>query len=79
MAINNECYEYLNKIVSNTNQTNLSFNLSNGLLGLGSSCRAEKHEEIKITVAKFLNDQQYDDENKLKYIAALNFGFMLAS
>ena len=76
MSINQTCYDLLEKIV---NMDKVSFNLCNGLLGYGANCNANSYPSALQTITQFLNDKGFNDEDKLKYINAFQYGFMLST
>lgn len=67
----------LNDIVAKND--NISFCMSNGLFGLGFTCNIDQYREIKNSVEQFFNDNEFNNEDKNKYLNALEQGFMLNS
>ena len=76
MSTHQTCYDLLEKIVA---MDNVSFNLSNGLLGYGANCSTDSYPLALQTTIQFLNDKGFNEEDKLKYMNAFHYGFMLST
>lgn len=61
MSENQACYDLLEKIVA---MDNVSFNLSNGLLGYCANCSANSYPLAHQTIIQFLNDKGFNDKIK---------------